>query len=107
MEQKINIFAYAENVPEDINNLQTYVADSIDHIVADAIVATPRYAGFQAAKSGPAQVTLTITGTHCLHNAWLQALGDAVPYPDLLVPISMVVGDCRRALLPFTPNRFP
>ena len=60
MEQKINIFAYAENVPEDINNLQTYVADSIDHIVADAIVATPRYAGFQAAKSGPAQVTLTI-----------------------------------------------
>ena len=42
-----------------------------------------------------------------LHNAWLQALGDAVPYPDLLVPISMVVGDCRRALLPFTPNRFP
>ncbi len=60
MEQKINVFAYAENVPEDINNLQTYVADSIDHIVADAIVATPRYAGFLAAKSGPAQVTLTV-----------------------------------------------
>lgn len=58
MEQKINVFAYAENVPEDINNMQTYVADSIDHIVADTIVDTPKFSGFAAAKSGPAQVTV-------------------------------------------------
>jgi len=58
MEQKINVFAYAENVPEDINNMQTYVSDSIDHIVEDAIVDAPKYAGFAAAKSGPAQVTV-------------------------------------------------
>lgn len=58
MEQKINVFAYAENVPEDINNMQTYVADSIDHIVADTIVEAPKFSGFAAAKSGPAQVTV-------------------------------------------------
>ena len=58
MEQKINVFAYAENVPEDINNMQTYVSDSIDHVVGDTIVDTRKYAGFAAAKSGPAQVTI-------------------------------------------------
>ena len=56
---------------------------------------------------GEAQVMLTITGTHCLQSVTLQFGGDAVPYADLSVPVSMVVGDCSRALLPFAPNRFP
>ncbi|MBY6244038.1 hypothetical protein [Methylosinus sp. Sm6] len=59
MERKINIHAYAENVPEDINNLQTFAQEGIDHIVADAITAAPRYIGFAATKSGLTSVVIT------------------------------------------------
>jgi hypothetical protein len=58
MENRVNFIAYAENVPDDVNNLQTYVSDSIDHVVVDTLVADARYSGFQATKSGPAQVTV-------------------------------------------------
>jgi hypothetical protein len=58
MENKVNFIAYAENVPDDVNNLQTYVSDSIDHVVMDTLVSQARYSGFLAQKSGPAQVTV-------------------------------------------------
>ena len=57
-EKRVNIFAYEENVPEDINNLQTYVQDSLDHVVFDAIMIDPRFTGFVTGKSAPIEVTV-------------------------------------------------
>lgn len=57
-EKRVNIFAYEENVPEDVNNLQLYVQDSIDHIVQDAIMVAPKFTGFTVGKSAPVEVTV-------------------------------------------------
>ena len=59
MENRVNFIAYAENVPEDVNNLQAYVSESLDHIVLDTLVQGAKFSGFVTAKSGPAQVIVT------------------------------------------------
>lgn len=59
MENRVNFIAYAENVPEDVNNLQAYVSASLDHIVVDTLVQGSKFSGFLTAKSGPAQVVVT------------------------------------------------
>ena len=58
MENQVTFTQYAEAVPDDMNNLQQYVSDSIDHIVGDTLVPTVAYSGFNATKSGPAQVNI-------------------------------------------------
>jgi len=58
MEKSVIFQQYAEVVPDDMNNLQTYAQVGLDHVVADTIVSTTAYAGFGIAKTGPSQVTL-------------------------------------------------
>jgi len=59
MENRVNFIAYAEHVPEDVNNRQAYVSAALDHIVVDTLVQGSKFSGFLTAKSGPAQVVVT------------------------------------------------
>lgn len=58
MEDRVIFAEYLENDPDDVNNLQVFVTDSIDHVVMDTLIPGQGYAGFAASKTGPAQVTI-------------------------------------------------
>lgn len=58
MEDRVIFAEYLENDPDDLDNMQGYIGDSIDHVVLDTIVPGRGYAGFAASKTGPAQVTV-------------------------------------------------
>lgn len=57
MERKRLFYDGQDNDPNDLNLLQTYAQDSLDHLVADAVTADRKYAGFAAAQTGVTQLT--------------------------------------------------
>lgn len=58
MERKVIFRDRQENTPDDMNNLQSFVQSSIDHLVRYGISQGRHYAGFSVAKSGPSEVTV-------------------------------------------------
>ncbi|RFB80398.1 hypothetical protein DYH55_02400 [Methylovirgula sp. 4M-Z18] len=67
-----------EVVPDDMNNLQQYASDSLDHVVGDTITSVPAYSGFAAVKSGPAQ--LTVAAGRIYNAGKVYALGQSTSY---------------------------
>jgi hypothetical protein len=60
MERRVNFYQGQDNSPDDYNNLQGFVSDSLDHIVGDGVTALRRYAGFETAADGALTIATAI-----------------------------------------------
>lgn len=58
MEKNVIFRSRQEVVPADLNNMQLYGRQAVDHIVNDAITKTRRYTGFLTTKTNQAEVTV-------------------------------------------------
>ena len=58
MDRKVIFRDYQEQVATDHNNLQDYVQQSLDNIVADGISAARKYSGLMVTKTGQVEVTI-------------------------------------------------
>lgn len=59
MERKVIFQEGMDNDPADYKNLQDFAQKSIDNIVADALTAVQRYAGFTTSRNGPTAISVT------------------------------------------------
>lgn len=58
MENRVNFYEGMDVDPADHNTLQQYAQESLDHVVADAVTTSQRYAGFTVTKTGITSVSV-------------------------------------------------
>jgi hypothetical protein len=58
MENRVVFYEGMDVDPQDHNNLQIFVQDSLDHVVSDTITKAQRYAGFQVGKTAITTVSV-------------------------------------------------
>ncbi|KRQ99280.1 hypothetical protein [Bradyrhizobium valentinum] len=58
MEKQVIFRDYMEQQAQDHNDIQTYSRAALDHLVADAVTATRRYAGFNVVKTAQTEIQI-------------------------------------------------
>ncbi len=81
MEQRVIFHEGMDVDPEDHNNLQVFIQDALDHVVADALTNDRRYAGFQVSKTGATKVSVA---TGRLYSGGKRYAKDAVTDQDFV-----------------------